>query len=86
MALCELAERVTQNRVVALFRDVLGYAYLGDWTDRPDNSNIEEGLVSAWLAGRGYGPDQIKQLTKPDLSDWYWIGDDKMPAEFLPQL
>ncbi|OHE66118.1 MAG: restriction endonuclease subunit R [Treponema sp. GWC1_61_84] len=59
MALCELAERVTQNRVVALFRDVLGYAYLGDWTDRPDNSNIEEGLVSAWLAGRGYGPDQI---------------------------
>lgn len=34
----------------------------------------------------GYGPDQIKQLTKPDLSDWWWIGDDQMPAEFLPQL
>ncbi len=33
----------------------------------------------------GYGPDQIKQLTKPDLSDWWWIGDDQMPAEFLPQ-
>jgi ribose transport system substrate-binding protein len=34
----------------------------------------------------GYGPDQIKELTKPDLSDWWWIGDDQMPAEFLPQL
>ena len=34
----------------------------------------------------GYGPDQIKQLTKPDLSDWWWIGDDQMPAEFLPKL
>lgn len=34
----------------------------------------------------GYGPDQIKELTKPELSDWWWIGDDQMPAEFLPQL
>ena len=35
-------ERVTQNRVIALFREELGYRYLGDWTDRDDNSNIEE--------------------------------------------
>ena len=34
----------------------------------------------------GYGPDKIKQLTKPDLSDWWWIGDDQMPAQFLPKL
>ncbi len=34
----------------------------------------------------GYGPDQIQKLTKPDLSDWWWIGDDQMPAEFLPKL
>jgi type I restriction enzyme, R subunit len=39
------AERVTQNRVIALFRDELKYRYLGDWSDRPDNSNIEEGLL-----------------------------------------
>jgi hypothetical protein len=35
------AERTTQNRVIALFRDELGYRFLGDWTDRDGNSNIE---------------------------------------------
>ena len=39
-------ERATQNRVIALFRDELGYRYLGDWTDRDGNSNIEEGLLA----------------------------------------
>ena len=42
-------ERATQNRVIALFRDELGYRTLGDWTDRPDNSNIEEGLLTAYI-------------------------------------
>ena len=52
-------ERATQNRVLTLFRDELGYRQLGDWTDRPNNSNIETGLLSAWLAQRGYSPVQI---------------------------
>jgi type I restriction enzyme, R subunit len=52
-------ERATQNRVIALFRDELRYCYLGDWSDRDDNSNIEEGLLSAWLAKSGYTPAQI---------------------------
>ena len=52
-------ERVTQNRVIALFRDELGYRYLGDWTDRDDNSNIEEGLLTAYLTKSGYTPAQI---------------------------
>jgi type I restriction enzyme R subunit len=47
-------ERATQNRVIALFRDELRYRYLGDWTDRDGNSNIEEGLLSTWLAKHGY--------------------------------
>lgn len=52
-------ERATQNRVIALFRDELGYRDLDDWTDRDGNSNIEEGLLSTWLTGRGYTPAQI---------------------------
>jgi len=52
-------ERATQNRVIALFRDELHYRYLGDWTDRDGNSNIEEGLLTAWLTKSGYTPAQI---------------------------
>jgi len=42
-------ERATQNRVVSLFRDELGYRYLGDWTDRQNNSNIEEEILAEHL-------------------------------------
>jgi type I restriction enzyme, R subunit len=52
-------ERVTQNRVVKLFCDELGYVYQGNWTDRAGNSNIEEGLLSAYLTKAGYSPAQI---------------------------
>ncbi len=52
-------ERATQNRVIALFRDELGYRYLGDWRDRDGNSNIEEGLLTAHLQKSGYTPAQI---------------------------
>src|SRR6266568_6851717 len=52
-------ERATQNRVIALFRDELGYRYLGDWTDREANSNIEDGILSEWLTKRGYSKPQI---------------------------
>ena len=30
-------ERATQDRVLALFRDELGYRSLGDWTHRASN-------------------------------------------------
>jgi hypothetical protein len=52
-------ERTTQNRVIALFHDELAYRYLGDWADRDDNSNIEEGLLTAYLTRNGYSPAQI---------------------------
>ena len=52
-------ERATQNRVVKLFCDELGYRYLGDWADRAGNSNIEEGLLTEYLTGAGYTPAQI---------------------------
>lgn len=52
-------ERVTQNRITALFRDELGYRYLGDWTDRDGNSNIEEKSLTDFLTGRGHNTAQI---------------------------
>src|SRR5882757_5386087 len=54
-------ERATQKRVVSLFRDELGYRYLGDWSDRPANSNIQEDLLSAYFAKAGYTPEQISR-------------------------
>ena len=54
-------ERETQNRVIALFRDELHYRYLGDWTDRDANSNIEEGLLTDYLTKCGYSPAQISR-------------------------
>jgi type I restriction enzyme, R subunit len=55
------AERVTQNRVIALLRDKLKYRYLGDWSDRPGNSNIEERLLKEYLAKCSYSPEQISR-------------------------
>ncbi len=52
-------ERATQNRVVALFRDRLRYDYLGNWEDRPGNSNIEEAEVKKYLSSRGYSDTLI---------------------------
>ena len=54
-------ERATQNRVIDLFRDELDYHYLGDWTDRSNNSNIEEGLLTTYLKKCGYQPLQINR-------------------------
>jgi hypothetical protein len=55
------SERQTQNRVIALFRDELGYRVLGDWTDRQNNSNIEEDLLTAHLSRSGYSAVQISR-------------------------
>ncbi len=53
MSVIGQAESATQNRVIALFRDELSYAYLGDWSERAD-SNVEEELLTAYLAKSGY--------------------------------
>jgi type I restriction enzyme R subunit len=52
-------ERATQNRVLTLFRDELGYRYFGDWSYRSHNSNIEEQYLSESLGKRGYSYAQI---------------------------
>ncbi len=53
------AERVTQNRVIALFRNELGYDYLGDWEKRSGNRNIEEELATIYLETQDYTSKQI---------------------------
>lgn len=46
-------ERNTQNRVIKLFVDRLGYKYLGDWHERPVNNAVEEQLLRDYLSGQG---------------------------------
>ena len=50
-------ERITQDRVIALFRERLGWRYLGDWSER-SNSNVEAELLLANLRARGSTPAQ----------------------------
>jgi type I restriction enzyme R subunit len=53
------AERVTQDRVIKLFTEELGYKFLGDWSDRDGNGNIDEGLLTSYLKKSGYSQAQI---------------------------
>ena len=55
------SERATQNRVIGLFREELGYSYLGNWSDRQRNSNIEETYLNQYLTKAGYTPSQIER-------------------------
>ncbi len=52
-------ELATQKRVINLFTDDLNYKYLGDWSERENNSNIEDDLLKAFLTKSGYKSEQI---------------------------
>lgn len=47
-------EKKTQARVIKLFREQLGYDYLGNWIDREGNRNVEEAFLRPFLKARGY--------------------------------
>ena len=57
-------ERVTQRRLIGLFRDELGYEYLGDWKGRTGNRNVEQEYLVAWLEGRGQTKQQIDRAVE----------------------
>lgn len=47
-------EKVTQNRIIKLLKEQLGYNYLGNYEERDDNSNFEIDLLKAFLQQKGY--------------------------------
>lgn len=55
-------ERITQNRVVKLFKNELDYDYLGNWEERENNSNIEEKYLTKYLNRKGYSSTQINKV------------------------
>ena len=58
-------ERASQNRIVELFQEQLGYTYLGNWEDRTSNSSIEEWELRKYLKEREYSDTLIsKAITK----------------------
>lgn len=52
-------ERITQNRIVSLFKNELDYTYYGNWEERETNSNIEEEHLTNYLLKKGYSKTQI---------------------------
>jgi type I restriction enzyme R subunit len=63
----------TQKQVVRFFVDALGYAYLGHWKHRPDNSNVEQALLAHWLKRQGHS-DKIIQKVLIELGKAAAIG------------
>ena len=56
-------ERVTQNRILELFKNQLEYDYLGDWKDR-ENKNIEPSLLTPFLQKQGYSDKLIERALR----------------------
>ncbi len=68
-------ERKTQDRVLKLLREQLGYEYLGNWEYREGNSNVEVELLHAEPPARGYDDNLINkaidQLEERRLARWW---------------
>jgi hypothetical protein len=54
-------EKKTQQRIVKLFRDQLGYDYLGDWIDRENNRNVEPAQLRTFLKRQGHDESLISR-------------------------
>jgi len=55
------SERSTQNRVIQLFQDKLGYAYLGNWENGVRNQPVEEDLLKNYLTSQGYSEAEVNK-------------------------
>jgi type I restriction enzyme R subunit len=54
-------ERATQNRVVKLFQEKLGYRYLGNFKDNDDNTNVIQDILTDYLTKKQYSPTLISK-------------------------
>ncbi len=66
----------TQKHVVDLFQSELGYTYLGNWEDRDENSNVEEEILTGWLARQGHDKKIITKALR-ELDQANSIGGSK---------
>lgn len=57
-------ERITQNRIIQLFQEQLGYSFYGNWEKREHNSNVEQELLNANLLKRGYNEALANKAVK----------------------
>jgi len=65
-------ERETQNRVIQIFQNELGYEYLGNWEERENNSNVERDILRKWLLER-----YDKNLTDKAIYEFTKIAEDQ---------
>ncbi|MFD5804659.1 type I restriction endonuclease subunit R [Streptomyces sp. NPDC127020] len=63
------SERKTQDRVIEMFRDSLGYEYLGNREYRTTNSNVDVELLQQNLRARGYSDNLINKAIDKLKSD-----------------
>ena len=56
-------EKATQNRIIKLFVNELGYTYLGDFSDR-DNASIETEYLAKFLTRQGHSSVLISRAIK----------------------
>ncbi|MGL5276098.1 type I restriction endonuclease subunit R [Myroides sp.] len=57
-------ERITQNRIIQLFQEQLGYSYYGNWEKREHNSNVEQEILKRNLLKRGYSETLANKAVK----------------------
>ncbi len=57
-------ERITQNRIIQLFQEQLGYTYYGNWEKREHNSNVEQEILKNNLLSRGYSETLSNKAVK----------------------
>ena len=54
----------TQEQIIQLFKEDLGYRYLGDWKEREGNSNIETEILTEWLKECGHDEVVISKVLR----------------------